>query len=110
MARTLCFRVPLGEIIGPGPPLISRSTKVSSQRLVSGLSRSRVAGVLGLGTGYEWGSINASNALGNASENANGWEFLTLQAGGDIRLASALNGPLAAHTFAVRRQRAPAPE
>jgi hypothetical protein len=40
----------------------------------------------GLGAGYEWGSINASNVLGNASESANGWEFLTLQAGGDIRL------------------------
>ncbi len=44
---------------------------------------------VGLGTGYEWGSINASNALGNASESANGWEFLTLQAGGDVRLPPA---------------------
>jgi len=41
---------------------------------------------VGLGAGYEWGTINASNAFGDSSESANGWEFLTLQGGGDIRL------------------------
>jgi hypothetical protein len=44
---------------------------------------------VGLGTGYEWGSINATNPLGNGSESANGWEFLTLQAGGDVSLPPA---------------------
>ncbi|HLK93950.1 MAG TPA: outer membrane beta-barrel protein [Polyangia bacterium] len=40
----------------------------------------------GLGVGYEWGNIDTSSALGNGSESANGWEFLTLQAGGDFHL------------------------
>ena len=44
---------------------------------------------VGLGTGYEWGNINATNPLGNGSESANGWEFLTLQAGGDVSLPPA---------------------
>jgi hypothetical protein len=44
---------------------------------------------VGLGAGYEWGNITASNAFGGTAESVSGWEFLTLQAGGDIHLGPA---------------------
>lgn len=46
----------------------------------------RVVPWAGLGVGYEWGNINGSNALGDASESAHGWEFLTVQGGGELHL------------------------
>lgn len=41
----------------------------------------------GLGVGYEWMNIDASAGSVSASVSANGWEFLTLQLGGDIYVA-----------------------
>jgi len=42
---------------------------------------------VGLGTGYEWFSFSASGPGGEASAGANGFEFVTVHAGGDYRLA-----------------------
>lgn len=42
---------------------------------------------VGLGTGYEWFSFSASGPGGEASAGARGFEFVTLHAGGDYRLA-----------------------
>jgi hypothetical protein len=56
---------------------------------------------VGLGVGYEWGAINASNAFGNASESANGWEFVTLQGGGEFHiLPQVAVGPYLSFSFA----------
>jgi outer membrane protein W len=42
---------------------------------------------LGLGTGYEWFGIDASSGGTSASAGISGFEFLILQAGGDIQVA-----------------------
>jgi hypothetical protein len=42
---------------------------------------------LGVATGYEWLSLNESGGGQTGSGAAHGFEFLTLQAGGDVRLA-----------------------
>jgi len=42
---------------------------------------------VGLGAGYEWLSLTASEAGISATAGANGFEFLMLQAGVDVRLA-----------------------
>ncbi len=42
---------------------------------------------VGLGAGYEWLSLSASQAGVSATAGANGFEFLMLQAGFDVRLA-----------------------
>lgn len=41
----------------------------------------------GLGVGYEWMNIDVSAGNNHASASAHGWEFLTLQLGGDIYVA-----------------------
>jgi len=41
----------------------------------------------GLGVGYEWMNVDVSGPAGSGSAGANGWEFLTLQLGGDIYVA-----------------------
>lgn len=41
----------------------------------------------GLGVGYEWMNIDASAGGASGSASASGWEFATLQLGGDIYLA-----------------------
>jgi opacity protein-like surface antigen len=49
---------------------------------------------LGLGTGYEWLSMSASAGGQSVSAGAHGFEFLILQAGGDIQVAPQFNlGP-----------------
>jgi opacity protein-like surface antigen len=42
---------------------------------------------VGLGVGYEWMNIDISAGGTNGSGSANGWDFLTLQLGGDIYVA-----------------------
>ena len=41
----------------------------------------------GLGVGYEWMNVDVSSGNAHASASAHGWEFLTLQLGGDIYVA-----------------------
>ena len=43
---------------------------------------------VGLATGYEWASLDASGNLANASFAVRGAEFITVQAGGDFLVAS----------------------
>ena len=58
------------------------------------LGRVRVDPWLGLGAGYEWDSVHASNSSESATVTLQGWEFLRLEAGVDFAVADSLRlGP-----------------
>ncbi|HVT10485.1 MAG TPA: outer membrane beta-barrel protein [Polyangia bacterium] len=55
----------------------------------------------GLGVGYEWMNVDASSGNLSASASAHGWEFLTLELGGDIYVAPQFAvGPFISYSIA----------